>query len=89
VRQLNEMFHIEGERLVKTSNGEAIPDDEPVFILRGRDCLASWTIRRYIDACEGSGVPEDRLEALRKVKMKFSHYAIEHSTKTPGSTHGK
>lgn len=89
MRKLNDMFHIDGEQLVKTSNGQPVPDDEPIFILRGRDSLASWTINKYIDACKDSGVPEDRLEALYQVLGKFSRFAIKQSTKLPGVTHGK
>lgn len=40
-RQINHMFHVdENYRLVKTSNDQAVPDNEPVIIIRGRDRLA-------------------------------------------------
>ena len=89
MRKLNEMFHIDGERLVKTSNGQAVPEDEPVFILRGRDVLACWTLGKYIDACRFNDVPEDRIESLRELKKKFFRYGMDHNTKIPGATHGR
>ena len=88
MRKLNDMFHIEGEQLVKTSNGQSVPEDEPIFILRGRDALAEATIGYYINLCWKMGVPEDRRQQLLAVGEKFHDYAKRKTTKTPGSTHG-
>jgi hypothetical protein len=86
MRKLNDMFHLEGERLVKTSNGQFVPDDEPLFILRGRDAVAADAIEYYISLCHIAGTPEDRLSALDAVVAQFKAYA---SKKVPGSTHGR
>ena len=86
MRKLNEMFHLEGERLVKTSNGQFVPDDEPIFILRGRDAIAVEALEYYTSLCHVAGVPEDRLTALDNVVDRFRAYT---NTKVPGSTHGK
>jgi hypothetical protein len=88
MRKLNDMFHIEGEQLVKTSNGEPVPEDEPVFILRGRDMLAINAIVSYKWACEDCGVPTDRIAALREVEDRFREYRSRNKTKLPGVTHG-
>jgi hypothetical protein len=90
MKKVNDMFHIEGERLIKTSNGQAVPEDEPIFILRGRDALAFDTIMAYIHLCATADppVPDDRIEQLRAVANAF--FAFPGSRlKTPGSTHGK
>lgn len=89
MRQLNEMFHLEGERLVKTSNGQFVPEDEPLFILRARDMNATDAIEYYISLCDISGTPADRLAAMDEVVAKFKAYRKTHDTKVPGSTHGK
>lgn len=48
MRRVNEMFHVDDEgRLVKTSNNQPVPEDEPVFILRGRDNLSVPTLIHY------------------------------------------
>ncbi len=85
MRAVNEMFHIDGERLVKTSNGQPIPDDEPVFILRGRDAVAADAIEYYSSLCHVAGTPQDRTDALDAVARRFRAYHIK---KIPGSTHG-
>lgn len=85
------MFHIEGEQLIKTSNNQPIPDDEPVFIIRGRDKLALAIIGYYMGLSETLGSPEQRLSELNKVLVKFQSYADAHSEKmkVPGITLGK
>lgn len=40
-------YKIEDGKLVNRQSGEAIPDDEPVFILRARDIMAVETLSRY------------------------------------------
>ena len=40
MRKLDSKFHIEGDQIVKTSNGDPIPEDEPLFLIRARDYLA-------------------------------------------------
>jgi hypothetical protein len=87
MRKLNDMFHIEGERLVKTSNGQFVPEDEPLFILRGRDALAADAISHYIRNCTVAGTPPDRIQQLRAVLAKFDNYA-RNERKIPGVTHG-
>lgn len=90
MRRVNDMFHIDGERLVKTSNGQPVPDDEPIFVVRGRDVLAYDTVLAYIHLCESAEppVPQDRMEALHKVAGDFFGFPSNRQ-KLPGSTHGK
>lgn len=90
MKKVNEMFHIEDEQLVKTSNGQPVPEDEPIFILRGRDALSYDTILAYIHLCENADppVPFDRLDQLRKVAYSFFIFPSNRQ-KTPGSTHGR
>jgi hypothetical protein len=89
MRVLNEMFSIEGERLIKTSNGQPVPEDEPIFILRGRDQLSLRTLHLYIRLCVEEGVPQDRIDELRKVEERFAYFMNSSPTmKVPGTTHG-
>lgn len=90
-RKLNSMFHIENNRLIKTTNGQAVPEDEPLFILRGRDALAQCAIRSYIDDQIEAGIPEDRIVACRESLAEFEKFSLEHADrmKNPGITHGK
>ena len=88
MRAVNEMFHIDGERLVKTSNGQPVPDDEPMFILRARDQNSLRTLDLYIRLCVEEGTPQDRIDALRRVRTRFEQFVRTRQTKVPGSTHG-
>lgn len=84
--KINEMFYIdEIGRLVKSSNDETNPSDEPVFILRGRDALAYETICTYIHLCQNSDppVPEYRLAQLHGVAERFFTFPGTR-LKTPG-----
>jgi hypothetical protein len=89
MRVLNEMYHIDDERLVKTSNGQPVPENEPLFILRGRDKVALSTISHYIGECKANGVPDDRIDSLIQLEKQFEDFADSHRTKIPGSTHGR
>jgi hypothetical protein len=91
-RKLNEMFHINSDlRLVKTSNNQLVPEDEPVFILRGRDNISLPALRNYIAFCKADGVDNERIAQLRKVAGEFARYAEEHAEtmKQPGITKGR
>jgi hypothetical protein len=88
LRKLNEMFHIDGEQLVKSSNGQPVPPGEPLFILRARDVAAAPAIWNYIALCAMAGTPPDRIEQLRKVYHDFVQYRVGAVVKVPGSTHG-
>jgi hypothetical protein len=91
MRTLNEMFSIDDEGyLVKTSNGERVPEDEPLFILRGRDFLAVQAIYHYLEEMIESGCDSERIAAVRKVAKQFVDFEVAHPerVKLPGSTHG-
>lgn len=51
--RINDRFHIDEDySIIKTSNGQAIPLEEPIIILRGRDHLALPLLRLYRILCE-------------------------------------
>ena len=92
MRRINDMFHVDEQlRLVKTSNNEPVPDDEPVFIMRGRDCIALPVLAQYIILAGQTGTPPDRLEQLYEVMRGFLQYRATrpNTIKVPGCTHGQ
>lgn len=92
LRKINEMFHVDaGGFLVKTSNDERIPEDEPVFILRGRDVLAGRTINYYAGQMIETGCDHRRIFELGGVFAEFMKFSSKHPDrmKQPGSTRGK
>jgi hypothetical protein len=71
-------YDIENGRLVGASTGQPIPDDEPIFILRGKDVHAVDTLMAY-HARVASG-PQDmaasqHCEAVRRRIHDFKQFA--------------
>lgn len=91
MRRLNSRFHIDKDQLVKTSNGQPIPPEEPVFIVRGRDHLAIELLNHYRGLCIRDGCNEQFLEELDVPINEFRQFAIQYydRMKQPGVTSGK
>lgn len=62
-------------RIVNRSTGVAIPDDEPVFILRAKDAHAGRAIQAYIDLCKS---PDHRAVAKSRL-LDFIEFAAAHA----------
>jgi len=60
--------------LVNRQSGEAIPDDEPVFILRARDIHAHAVLVHYSTIC----VEPAHREAVRMRAAQFANWALQH-----------
>jgi hypothetical protein len=69
-------YKIKGQ-IVNRESGAAIPDDEPIFILRARDVSAVGTLEQYHNLNRGSSPPE-HLEAVQKRVDQFRKFAEEH-----------
>lgn len=82
-------FHIADGRLVKTSNGQPVPEDEPVFIIRGRDELAVGVILDYLNRARQAGCDEGFLSELSDLCVEFSVYARDRQRKLPNVTRGR
>ncbi len=91
MRKINEMFHVENDRLIKTSNGQAVPEDEPIFLIRGRDRLALETLRHHREIAALDGCTQYYMDGMDRVIDKFIRFNEEHPErmKQPGVTQGK
>lgn len=91
MRHVNSMFHIENERLIKTSNNEPVPEDEPIVILRGRDRLALPALLHYRTLAKQDGCTDWFMERLDPPIEEFIKFREEHwdRMKQPGVTKGK
>lgn len=67
-------YEIKGKKLVNRQSGEAIPDDEPVFILRARDVHAVAALMNYA----GNVANPAHKEAVKTRAAQFSNWAILH-----------
>jgi len=72
----DQKFDIEDGCLINSRSGEAIPADEPVFILRGKDCHAIEALNQYRDLC----LSDEHIEAIEQRIKGFEDFAA----KNPG-----
>lgn len=91
MRQISNRFSVDGDEVIKTSNGEPIPHDEPLLILRARDRLAIPLLRIYqqlsiVDGCNDWFLNEQKITI-----EQFETFADDHPErmKQPGITKGK
>lgn len=62
-------------RIVNRATGKPIPDDEPVFILRAKDMLASAALLAYLDEI---GADPEHAAAVQKRIDAFDAFAAAH-----------
>lgn len=91
MRQITDRFHIDGERIVKTSNGQPVPTEEPLFLLRARDNLAIPLLEHYRRVCVADNCDELFLTELDATIEKFRQYRVQYydRMKQPGVTRGR
>lgn len=89
MRRIDTKFHIEGEEIL-ASNGVAIPEDEPLFLLRARDHLATALLATYEAMCKNDGCTDYQLNGVCAVLEAFREFREQHPErmKQPGITRG-
>lgn len=72
-------YTVRGGRIVNRASGEAIPDDEPVFILRARDVLAIDALVAYsvIVGADAQRLYTDPAKREAYLKMADHHAAVD------------
>lgn len=91
MRILDGKFHLDGERVIKTSSGEEVPIDvEPVMLLRARDHLALPLLLAYRGLCVADECNDYQMVLLDARIAEFERFAREHpeQMKQPGVTRG-
>lgn len=89
--RIDEKHHIDGVGdIVKTTNLQRIPDDEPRILFRGRDELALPLLKIYRQMCVDSGCTDFQLQSMDVMIAEFEEFAQTSPTmKQPGCTNGK
>jgi hypothetical protein len=54
-----------------------IPEDEPIFILRGQDSIAYAAIMQYAALCESAGTAPEHVEHARKSADVLSYWPVK------------
>lgn len=91
MRRIDPKFHIEDDNIVKTSNGDPIPDDEPIMLFRARDRNALNMLHYYATLCMEDGCNDFQMEGIKNRIDAFEKFKQCHSDrmKQPGITRGK
>lgn len=78
-------------QIVKKTTGEPIPDDEPIFILRGRDRLAFHTLVHYLGLCIKDGCTIYHIDGVVKALIAQAVWEEDNKDKMkqPGVTLGQ
>lgn len=78
-------------QIVKKTTGEPIPEDEPIFILRGRDRLALLVIASYLNFALDDKCTGYHIQGIAKALTAFAKFQEEHKDrmKQPGVTLGR
>jgi len=58
-----------------------IPDDEPVFIIRGKDRCAPQTLRQYAENAERAGSPSEHHASARRQADAIEEWQKENEGK--------
>lgn len=91
MRRIGSKFEIKDGQVVKISNGEVIPPDEPLFLLRARDRLALPLLHIYEQLSEVDGCNEYHFLKLGEAIQEFEKFALDYPgrMKQPSVTRGK
>ncbi len=75
---------------IVNAKGEPVPDDEPMFLIRGRDHLAIDALKRYRELAEADDCTEFHLRGIAERIAAFEKFAVDHPErmKQPGCTRG-
>lgn len=70
-------YIIEGQ-VVNRQSGHQIPDDEPVFLVRGRDILACALLEAYKEMAAEENCTAEHLDAIDHRIDQFEKFAQDH-----------
>jgi hypothetical protein len=90
MRRIDRKHHVDGDRIIKTSNGTEVPATEPTILFRGRDRLALPMLALYRNLCVADGCNDFQLVELDAMIREFQDFAEANpgTMKQPGITRG-
>lgn len=62
---------------------DCIKNEEPVFVLRGKDKFAIKAIQAYYEAVKNGGATDDFVNEINEINKDFEAYAQESGVKIP------
>ena len=74
MRKIDGKFRVDGDQIIKTTNGEVLPRDEPLFLLRARDRLALIALYAFQEASQVDHCTDFHLEGVRSAINSFETF---------------
>lgn len=62
---------------------ETAKDDEPIFVLKATDKLASRVVRKWAEMAASHGTPPAKVAEAMQLADQMDTWGKEHGTKTP------
>jgi hypothetical protein len=91
-RLIDQKFAVSTDGIIfKVSNGEAVPAEEPLFLLRARDRLALPMLLKYREMSQADGCNDYHFSKLDADIAMFKQFQSDHPErmKQPSVTRGK
>lgn len=91
MRRIDGKFSVHDSQIVKRSNGEVLPEEEPLFLLRARDHLALPLLRIYEQLSKVDGCNDYHFTALQVALAEFEEFGAKYPErmKQPSITRGR
>lgn len=61
----------------------AMPDHEPVFVLRAQDRAAAYAIKAWVEEARALGASDEKLAGAEEHRQAFLRWEDAHRTKVP------
>lgn len=62
---------------------DSLDDEEPVFIIRGRDYVAAYTVGRWLERASMLGAPPAKLQSAEECRRAIIEWQKAHPPHTP------
>jgi len=80
MRKIDSKYSItEDGKLINSENGKELPQDEPLFLFRAKDMLATVALQHYALACTDADIPDEHFIGVATALKEFGKFAIEHA----------
>ena len=58
-------------------------EDEPIFVLRGRDRLTPYIVRQWAEGARLAGTPMEKVKDAQQLADDIERWQVEHGSKIP------
>ena len=74
-------YEAKNNKIINRATGEPIPDDEPIFILRGKDDFAIDALLAYLQRIRLGGCDDEHILAVVNRLKDFYRFVLDKSSR--------